>query len=337
MSEEKRKLGQFFTKETLWLMPQVKEFIKESKCKVAYDPFAGVGDLLLCAREYGISQVVGLDIDKNLTWKINDSLKSIPHIDNAIIVTNPPYLTNYSAKRKKIMNGIEEYFEEYTDMYQLAVVKMLEAQDYVVAIIPETFINSSFLYKVSDRINSISVLIDNPFEDTENPVCVVCFDNKIKKLEGIKVYVGSEYINTLGYLKSIIPIPKNNHKINFNKVNGKLAIRAVDMPSNDKKIQFMPLENLNYDLNNIKVSSRLITVVELENFNGDYSILSDKCNEILKEYREDSKDLNFSPFKGNGKDGKRRRRLDYKTARAIIEMAIDMIVKNNGVEGDVVV
>lgn len=208
MNEEKRKLGQFFTKETLWLMPQIKDFIKESKCKVAYDPFAGFGDLLSCAREYGISQVVGLDIDENLTWKINDSLKYIPHIDNAIIVTNPPYLTNYSARRKKIIDGIEEYFKDYTDMYQLAVVKMLEAQDYVVAIIPETFINSNFLFKVSNRINSISVLIDNPFEDTENPVCVVCFDNKQKGLDDIKVYVGSEYVNTLGYLKSIVPIPK---------------------------------------------------------------------------------------------------------------------------------
>lgn len=332
MNEEKRKLGQFFTKETLWLMPQIKDFIKESKCKVAYDPFAGFGDLLSCAREYGISQVVGLDIDENLTWKINDSLKYIPHIDNAIIVTNPPYLTNYSARRKKIIDGIEEYFKDYTDMYQLAVVKMLEAQDYVVAIIPETFINSNFLFKVSNRINSISVLIDNPFEDTENPVCVVCFDNKQKRLDDIKVYVGSEYVNTLGYLKSIVPIPKNNYRINFNKVDGKLAIRAVDMPSIDKKIQFMPLEKLKYNLDNIKVSSRLITVVELKDFDGDYIKLSDKCNEILQKYREDSKDLNFSPFKGNGKDGKRRRRLDYKTARAIIEMAID-IISQEKVEG----
>lgn len=325
MSEEKRKLGQFFTRETLWLLPQVKEFIKESNCNIAYDPFAGVGDLLSCAREYGISQVIGLDIDENLSWKINDSLKFIPHVNNAIIVTNPPYLTNYSAKRKKIIKGIEDYFKDYTDMYQLAVIKMLEAQDYVVAIIPETFINSNFLFKVFNRINNISVLIDNPFEDTENPVCVVCFDNKQKEMDDIKVYIGSEYVNTLGYLKKIVPIPKNNYKINFNKVDGKLAIRAVDMPSDDKKIQFMPLEKLKYDLNNIKASSRLITVVELEDFKGDYIKLSNKCNELLKKYREDCKDLNFSPFKGNGKNGKRRRRLDYKTARAIIEMAIDMI------------
>lgn len=104
------------------------------------------------------------------------------------------------------------------------------------------------------------------------------------------------------------------------------------MPSIDKKIQFMPLEKLKYNLDNIKVSSRLITVVELKDFDGDYIKLSDKCNEILQKYREDSKDLNFSPFKGNGKDGKRRRRLDYKTARAIIEMAID-IISQEKVEG----
>lgn len=39
---------------------------------------------------------------------------------------------------------MSKYFEKHTDLYQLALDKMLEAQDYVVAIVPETYINSSF-------------------------------------------------------------------------------------------------------------------------------------------------------------------------------------------------
>ena len=38
-------LGQFFTKESIWLKKQVKDFILCSGCTVAYDPFAGAGDL----------------------------------------------------------------------------------------------------------------------------------------------------------------------------------------------------------------------------------------------------------------------------------------------------
>ena len=56
----------------------------------------------------------------------------------------------------------------------IALDNMLKAQKHVVAIIPESFINSSYMQK--NKIYSITVLEDNPFEDTENPVCVVCFD-----------------------------------------------------------------------------------------------------------------------------------------------------------------
>lgn len=322
----KQQLGQYYTRKDLWLKKQIKKFIKESKCTVAYDPFAGVGDLLKCSKNYNISEIKGLDIDKKLGWEYNDSLKNIPHIENAIIITNPPYLTNYSAKRKKILKGIENYFNEYTDLYQLAITKMLEAQEYVVAIIPETFINSKFLYKVYERIRSITILIENPFEDTETPVCVVCFDNNISSHKEIEVYVGDKYINTLKYIKEKELIPLKKYKINFNKINGKLAIQAVDMPTLNNKIKFLTVDDLDYDLKNIKHSSRLITVVEIENVNVNINELANQCNIILNKYRQETKDVTLSPFKGNAKDGTRRRRLDYKTARAIIEKALDILL-----------
>lgn len=97
----KKVLGQYFTKKDLWLKKQIVEFIKNSNCTIAYDPFAGNGDLLKLSESYGINEIKGLDIDNTLNWEINDNLKEIPHVDNAIIITNPPYLTKYSASRKK--------------------------------------------------------------------------------------------------------------------------------------------------------------------------------------------------------------------------------------------
>ena len=77
-------------------------------------------------------------MDNSLEWELNDSLISIPHIDNSIIITNPPYLSNYSASRKKIDDKVEKYFSSssYDDVYLIALDKMTDAQDYVVAIIP---------------------------------------------------------------------------------------------------------------------------------------------------------------------------------------------------------
>ncbi len=57
MKQKKVELGQFFTKEALWLKPQVLQFIKSSKASIAYDPFAGGGDLLKISSRYGINKI----------------------------------------------------------------------------------------------------------------------------------------------------------------------------------------------------------------------------------------------------------------------------------------
>ena len=96
---KKRSLGQFFTKNDFWLKDHVLEFIKSTNANIAFDPFAGGGDLLNVAQKIGFKKIKGLDIDKNLNWEINDSLLNIPKIKNSVTITNPPYLTNYSAKK----------------------------------------------------------------------------------------------------------------------------------------------------------------------------------------------------------------------------------------------
>lgn len=319
--KNKKKLGQYFTKKDLWLKPHIIDFIKNTKCKIAYDPYAGNGDLLRISSVYGISEVRGLDIDKNLKWEINDSLIKIPHIDNAIIITNPPYLTKYSASRKHLEIN-PSYFKEHTDLYQLALDKMLEAQDYVVAIVPETYINSKYFEKNLSRVYSVTILTENPFDDTENPICIVCFDNIIKIPPEIKVYADDEYLNDYSYFKELRLTPKNKYSIRFNVQNGKIALRAVDLTTDNKKIQFYEKSDLNYDLNKIGSSSRLITLIDLDCGDIDIKQLVLECNRLLEDYRNKTKDVTLSPFKGNTKNGKRRRRLDYKTARCIIEMAI---------------
>ena len=77
--KKKRTLGQFFTKGDCWLRPQIEKFIIESGNHIAYDPFAGDGCLLRKAQEDidSIKKIIGLDIDKSLGWKWNDSLETI--------------------------------------------------------------------------------------------------------------------------------------------------------------------------------------------------------------------------------------------------------------------
>ena len=79
MDKKKLILGQFFTKESNWLRKHIKKFIMESECTIAYDPFAGLGDLLEAIREIkSIKKTYGLDIDTALNWQYNNSLENIP-------------------------------------------------------------------------------------------------------------------------------------------------------------------------------------------------------------------------------------------------------------------
>ena len=328
--KKKRTLSQFFTKGDCWLRPQIEKFIIESGNHIAYDPFAGDGCLLRKAQEDidSIKKIIGLDIDKSLGWKWNDSLENIPHMDDAIIITNPPYLSNYSARRKRINESLEKYFKktDYDDVYLIALDRMIEAQENVVAIIPETFINSS--YRQKSKLNSISVLEENPFQDTDTPVVVVCFDGKEKNFEEIAIYKDSNYICTLKDLEESRIRPTGNVDMRFNAKDGWLAVRCVDSTNPNDMLRFGFKNDIDYDWEcGIKVSSRLFTLIDIDIPKEKRKRFILYCNKILRDIRIKSHDLILSPFKGNMKNGVRRRRLDFYTCRAIIEKAYAFVTQ----------
>lgn len=303
------------------------EFIEKSNCSIAYDPFAGNGDMLQAIIGLGqLQEMRGLDIDPKLNWAYNDSLMAIPPLENALIITNPPYLAKYSAKRKNIFKTVEKYYKQsgFADLYQLAIYNCLMSAKYLVAIIPETFLGSNLSYL--NRLSQITVLEENPFEDTENPVCVACFDNKIKSFADIKIYKNESYVCTLEELEQKRLEPEFSSNIVFNQVDGQIALRGVDSANPLNPISFMRDDELDYDYSMIKPSSRLITKIGIEKrFTPYVDEIISVSNRILENYREEIRDLLLSPFKGNQKNGTRRRRLDYRSARAILEQAIKKV------------
>ena len=325
---KKRILGQFFTEGTSWIKKQVAEFIEQSKMSTAYDPFAGSGCLLRAAETNFsfIKKTIGLDIDESLGWPINDSLTGIPKKKDAIIITNPPYISNYSAARKKISASLQKYFDstDYDDVYLLAIDQMLLAQKHVVAIVPETFINSN--YRQKQKLHSITILEENPFLDTDVPVVVLCFDSVIKDLDKVKVYKNDTFVNTLGAIEKLRLNPQNNVEMKFNVLSGWLAVRCVDSTNPENMLKFDFKDNIDYAWDKgIKVSSRLLTLIDLDVPEKKRVEFINQCNGILLDLRMKTADVIFSPFKGNMKNGVRRRRLDFRTCRAIIEMAYEKI------------
>ena len=315
--------GAFNTKGDSWLNEIVREFIEEEyrPGNIVVDPFAGQGDMLtLCESELGMD-THGYDIQEELGWEINDSLVSVPRMAAAICITNPPYLANYSARRKSMWPMVGEYFEDSgrSDLYEIALDKCLGSYDHVVAIIPETFIHSTY---PKDRCHSIVILEENPFEDTTFPVCVTCW----VPISGQdpEIYLGVERVMRFSEMIRMKGSVARSNRVLFNCPQGNVGLKAVDGVNALDRIRFLPADEFDYPRSSIKASSRLMTYVNIPELDTEQRVAQfcGRANQILEMYREMSDGIILSGFKGNNKDGKRRRRLDYKLARKVILEAL---------------
>ena len=153
--ESKRELGQYFTKDEVWLRPHIKEHIISlmEKYKLCVDPFAGDGHLLNIAKVFGY-ETVGHDIDADICkkngWGVpNDSLMNVIRHKDAFVLTNPPYLAKNSAKRMKsemvsyfqpgAIPGIEiEMLGVLDDLFKFAIEKVLQTYNESIWIVPES-------------------------------------------------------------------------------------------------------------------------------------------------------------------------------------------------------
>lgn len=335
MNRKKQNLGQFNTKNDVWLRPHIVEFIGDVGAKRVVDPFAGAGDLLFAADDKcDVDECIGYDIDPDFEWPVNDGLVDIPHHSDAMVITNPPYLAKNSATRNDFDNY--KYFSGngYEDLYQLAIYRVLAKYNHAVFIIPETFFQSKFF---KEYVYSYTVIEDNPFIDTDCPVCVVCFHKDdssflIHRCNNFGIYKNDEFLFFKETLDRTM-FDFNFHRlcdntsvdfldvdIVFNDPKGNLGLRGVDGVNPCDRICFCKPEDLDYE-GDIKDSSRAITLIGVHNVVVN-DVFLNKLNYFLEKLRVTTHDVVLSPFKNNNKLGQRRRRLDFRWARKIIEKSI---------------
>lgn len=312
---KKIELGQFFTKKDIWIRPHIQKFINSINFDKIIDPFAGGGHLLAPFRAN--YPVAGYDIDPTLTWPINDGLKGIPSHPTDLCITNPPYLAKTTATRFK-RTGTFQYFNlfpEFDDLYLMGLDQCLKSFPYGIALIPETYLLHP---KKTKRLISATVLEENPFDDTDFPVVVIIWGPEDQA--DYDIYKNDTYLGTYNSLINKVPKTTKLDKslIKFNDVNGNLGIICIDKGDVIGGIRFTTPDQITGP---IKVSSRTATKVMIPN-QIDINNFIVQCNQLLATYRQETFDVFMAPFKGNDQTGARRRRLDFSTARLIIENAL---------------
>lgn len=308
----KRVLGQFFTATNPFeIIPFIHWFEKIRDKHVIVEPFAGSGSII-----DHINNIFGDDIiwkSYDIEPKRDDIIEKDTILDmpsGNLAITNPPYLGKSSATRR----GLYWYKEnKYDDLYKFSIDRMLKKFNYVAAIIPESFINSG---QFVDRLEIVISLTTIMFEDTDCPVCLALFSphsSQNYEIWSMNTYLGSNLDLDKFKIKSSI-----NVKMRFNDPEGELGVRAID--GGYPNISFVVGDSI--PSSKIKHSSRALTRISISR-DVDIILLIDKLNEILHEYRNNTYDVFLTSFKGLRKDGKYRRRIDFKTIRDMINLAIE--------------
>jgi len=310
-------MGRYYTEGNPFLLEPFQAWAKRNRLikSTVLEPFAGQNDLIRALREVGIAfQSKSFDIEPHDSEvEYRDTLSDFP-AGFEFCVTNPPWLAKNSAKRR----GLPFPDTAFDDLYKYALDLCLSQCPFVAALIPATFLKSdSFRH----RLDTVMFLHDQRmFADTENPVCLALFSRNGGR---IQIFNDDVSVGFLDELKQRLPdrAPEHVH-LTFNAPEGDLGLIAFD-DTYRPSIRFVKGRELS-DYS-IGFTSRMITRIH-----GDFknlNVLITDLNKDLWAFREATKDVFLTPFKGLRKDGQYRRRIDYRLARDFIAKHVNSNTK----------
>ncbi|MYD46640.1 MAG: hypothetical protein F4W92_09830 [Gammaproteobacteria bacterium] len=308
MTNTKRSLGQFFTvSQNPFELTAFKQWAEEANLrnKTVLEPFAGANHIIESLQASGLCKAfTSYDITPAHNAVVErDTMKFFPTGFNAC-VTNPPWLARNSATRRKLPYPVCDY----DDIYKYCLELCLKHCEFVAALIPASFLQSGLF---QERLSTYILLHKLIFTETENPVCLALFTGS--KDRSTNVFYDEEFIGRLDDLRTNIPTETTNRRLRFNDPQGTLGFISFDN-TRGRTIRFCGVDEISYY--EIKQSSRFITRIS-----GDFHAipdLVDRLNLKLTKFRDDTRDLFLTPFKGIREDGQYRRRMFFSQARMLI-------------------
>src|SRR3989344_1576802 len=243
---DKKQNGQFFTKNSDYILNSFSQFIKN---KTAVDPFAGNKDLIEWAKRNGVEKIIGYDVDPkyidNKAVFYNDSI--INSKKYKFIITNPPYLHKnkaYKEIKEKYFSGKNVIFE---DLYQASIFSILNCEEGII-VVPLNFLCAENSHRIRSlffdkfEIIKLNIFSEQVFDDTTYNVISFYFKKKEKPASINKIsatiFPGRENIKD----KINYPVSKTfKEKMEKNII----FLRAIDS-KNGKKIQLEDIRN--YDI-----------------------------------------------------------------------------------------
>lgn len=309
-ADTKRSLGQFYTiSKNPFELTGFMSWAEEANLpnETILEPFAGANHIIKSLQALNLCNAfVSYDIHPaDQAVKTRDTLKNFPKKgEYKVCVTNPPWLARNSATRRKL-----PYPDcKYDDMYKFCLELCLAKCRFVAALIPASYLQSGLF---RERLSTYILLHNQIFNETENPVCLALFADH--ECLSTRVYYDDRYIGELKDLESKRPKGIEQRQLRFNDPEGPLGFISFDN-TKGRSIRFCEVSEI--EAYEIKQSSRFITRIS-----GDFVVvpnLIEQLNSLLAKFRDETKDLFLTPFKGIRDDGYYRRRMFFSQARDLI-------------------
>jgi hypothetical protein len=331
-TDRKRAMGQYFTERDAFGSPAFAAWYARATAGLPQDapilePFVGAGHIPRSLLARGITRPWhGVDLDPppvadrvmpGLVIHEGNSLRQIP-MGFALAITNPPYLARNWARRRRLPYPRSRH----DDLYKHALDRMLARVPYVAAIVPGSFLTADLFH---DRLSAAVALREDLFDDTECPVCLALFEplDRQMRVDDVEVWDGAQRLGWRSdFTRRLETAPAQPWV--FNDPAGPLALFGVDNlvgPS----IRFALGKEVPPD--QIKHSSRIISRIGLPKRRSAAQVqaLVDEANRRLHQWRRDTHDMLLAPFRGQRQDGHWRRRLDFATARRLLDAAWERV------------
>lgn len=363
---KKTKYGQFYTKNSDYMIGDLIKELNYNKDDIFVDPFAGEMDLLNLIKNNKEAYDISPANDK---IEKRDTLNNPPNYKNKIIITNPPWL----AKNKNKHKQNEKMYEKYScnDLYKCAMLSFINNKPKAgIIIIPLNFWceeNASIRKQFLDNfvVKKVKVFEEIVFADTTYTACAFCFYNLDNSVEKQKIkfefWKGSKFVNGefVQGLKNPVKeisfeLNRNNdyiigesyHKfveanknidiqveryIKSDKPKNTLVLHAQDTGSEGGNIKLENADKPHIDMTPLS-SDRVFAGIKISKNNEEIILTEEQKNAIVNSFNNK---INYFRNKynsmcltnyRNSTDFSSRKRISFKAAYSIIKWAIK---KNN--------
>lgn len=326
---------QFFTHDYKILDKFVEAYAP--KTEWAVDPYGGEGHLLKlnCLKN---KKTLCIDIDESLSPDVvSDSFTLLKVPDSCLIITNPPYayrhiLQKHNPKYYKIIKEAR-----YVDLYEYSIrciISQIGLRPMFI-LVPENFVASRetrLRGELCKHIKAIQIHSTSLCKDTNTPTVMAHVDEN--EHNSTHLWIDMKEVGTIVITADGIrpKLKQTRNYVDFGIKAGQtdkqretsILLQAVDGGTYENRIKLCRVyEKFDTNIFYNKISDRAYIQIVPNTDLSERQInkLIDGFNKFVDHWRNKTYGLGLTSFR-DSKDGWRRKRIDFKLARIIINNII---------------